>query len=277
MNSGADGDQVSPAPPPQLSEIKMDIKVKGLLTADRLREVLALVESGVGITCHFDGRLQLRAKAMAPARAPGAANMVISGGDEDVDPEWDVEVEEDSWDGPLPAYIGGVVDNSPEELERRRLLTETRQDQELRMADAAALRQRLSREHTMNKELFGRLRLRYGQALIDSINAEIAAVWCEVKPVFAHNCKDGKAGQSRLMPQLELRGDTVSFYGFNVAGTTTKIATPISIPDGMEGARPLWKYKEWAECAVPRIKAIIDQYAEKAQLVKVGVKAESLT
>lgn len=253
----------------------MDIKVKGLLTADRLREVLALIDSGRGITFYFDGRLQLRATGVVPSGASGVDNTVIPGGAEDVELDWEEEVEEDGWDGPLPAYIGGVVDNSPEELGRRRLLTETWQNHERRMADAAALRQRLSREHTMNKELFGRLRLRYGQALIDSINEEIAAVWREVKPVFGHNCKDGKAGQSRLMPQLELRGDTVSFYGFNVAGTTKKIATPISIPDGMEGARPLWKYKEWAECAVPRIKAIIDQYAEKAQLVKVGAQAES--
>ena len=255
----------------------MDIKVKGLLTADRLREVLALVESGAGITCHFDGRLQLRATGVAPARAPGVSNMVIPAREEDVEPEWDIGVEEDSWDGPLPAYIGGVEDNSPEELERRRLLKEEWQKQELRRADAAALEQRLSREHTMDKELFGRLRLRHGQPFIDSINAEIAAVWREVRPVYAHNCKDGKAGQPRLMPQLELRGDTVSFHGFNVAGTTIKIATPISIPDKMEGARALWKYREWVECAVPRIKAVIGEYAEKAQLVKVGAKAESLT
>ena len=254
----------------------MDIKVKGLLTADGLREVLALIDSGTGITCHFDGRLKLRATEVAPPRATGGDSVFHNGAD-CAQPEWDVDVEEDGWDGPLPAYFGGVEDNSPEELERRRLLKEERQKQALRRADAAALEQRLSREHTMDKELFGRLRLRYGQQFIDSINAEIAAVWREVRPVYAHNCKDGKAGQPRLMPQLELRGDTVSFHGFNVAGTTIKIATPISIPDKMEGARALWKYKEWAECAVPRIKAVIGEYAEKAQLVKVGVKAESRT
>ena len=39
----------------------MDIKVKGLLTAERLREVLALVEASAGIDCYFEGRLRLQA------------------------------------------------------------------------------------------------------------------------------------------------------------------------------------------------------------------------
>lgn len=252
----------------------MDIKVKGLLTAARLKEVLALIEAGTGITCYFDGRLQLRPTAAPLADAPRVDNPVFQGGEEEVQPEGG-EIEEDHWDGPLPTYIGGVVDNSPEELERRRLLEEGRQKRELRLTEASALKQRLDREHLMNKELFGRLRLRYGQPFIAAINAEIAAVWSEVKPVFSHNCKDGKAGQPRPMPQLELRGDTVSFHGFNIAGTTTRIATPVSMPDSMEGARPHWKYKEWGEYAVPRIGAVINEYAEKAQLVKVGVKAAS--
>ncbi|MQA23653.1 hypothetical protein [Rugamonas rivuli] len=253
----------------------MDIKINGLLTADRLREVLALVEAGPGITCYFHGRLQLRAAAASPAGAPRIDSLLIQDRAEEFQPEGDLEIEEDHWDGPLPTYIGGVVDNSPEELERRRLLEEGRQKRELRLTEASALKQRLDREHMMNKELFGRLRLRYGQPFIGAINAEIAAVWREVKPVFSHNCKDGKAGQLRPMPQLELRGDTVSFHGFNLAGTTTRIATPVSMPDNMEGARPHWKYKEWGEYAVPRIRAVINEYAEKAQLVKVGVKAES--
>jgi len=247
----------------------MDIQVKGLLTADRLREVLALVEAAAGINCYFDGRLRIQSAAEAAADTTHKGVLVLSDA-EDAGVNLDLENEEDRWDGPLPAYMGGVVDNSPEAIERQRLYELKMQSRALRDAEAAELKQRLSLEHNMSKELFGRLRMRYGQAFIDSINAEIAAVWAEVKPVFSVNCKDGKAGQPRLMPQLEVRGDSVSFHGFNLTGTTTRIATPVSMADKMLGARPIWKYKEWVEYAVPRIRAVIDEYAEKAQLVKVG-------
>lgn len=257
----------------------MEIRVKGLLTATRLRELLALIEASTSVTCHFDGRLQLRAAQASPTSAMYPDHSVNHRGAEEAQPEEDLELEEeeDQWDGPLPTYISGVVDNSPEELERRRLLKEQRQSLSQRQAEAYALKKRLFNEHTMDKELFGRLRLRYGQPFIAAINAEIAATWREVNPIFSHNCKDGRANQPRPMPQLELRSDSVYFHGFNVTGSTKKIATPVSVREGREGAGPHWKYKEWVEHAVPRIRAVINEYAEKAQLVKVGIKADSST
>ena len=250
---------------------KMEIKIEGLVTANRLRELLALLEATSGISCYFDGSLRLQAQtAQVGALQPDHVRATKGCPDKSLTDD-EREPEDDDWDGPYPTYIAGVVDNSPEVLERRRQYELEKKQRE----EAAALEKRLIDEHRMDKEVFGRLKLRYGPALIDAVNAEIAAVWSEVKPVYAHNCKDGKAGQPRLMPQLELRGDTVSFHGFNLAGTTLRVATPLSIPDSIEGARPVWKFKEWAEFVVPRIKAVIDSYAEKANLVKVGCKTES--
>lgn len=250
----------------------MDIKVKGIITAGRLREFLALIEAGGDITWHFDGRLQLRAAASPQTGVPRIDIPANHDGFGDAEPEYDVEIEDEDWDGPVPAYIGGVVDNSPQEIEQRRLFREESENQKRRRAEANESERRRSQEHTMDKEVFGRLRLRYGQRLIDAINAEIAAVWREVNPVFSQNCKDGKAGQPRLMPQLEMRDETVWVHGFNSTGTMKRIATPVSISDSSLGSKPLWKYKEWVEHAVPRIKAVIDRYAEEACLVKVGVK-----
>ena len=104
---------------------------------------------------------------------------------EDVGPTKDHEDEEDWWEGPLPAYMSGIVDNSPEAVERQRLHTERQKSEAIRTVQARELRERLFREHNMSRELFGRLRLQYGQMFIDSINAGIAAVWDEVKPVFS--------------------------------------------------------------------------------------------
>lgn len=241
----------------------MELAIKGFVTADRLKEVLALLEAGTGVSCYFDGKLRLITKA---GEALGAGDMVASTG---LDEHESLD-EEDRWDGPLPAYLGGVVDNSPEEIERRRLLKAERERDARRRVEQATTKERVTRDHRTDKEMFGRLLARYGQPLIDAINAEIAAVWDEVKPVFGHACKDGKAGQSRLMPQLELRGEVVSFHGFNASGSTKRVSTPVSMPDGMLGATPVWKYKEWVEHSVPRIRAVIEQYAEKAHLVRVG-------
>ncbi|MEF9926822.1 MAG: hypothetical protein RR775_17710 [Massilia sp.] len=245
----------------------MDIKVKGLLTPERLREVLALVEAGAGINCYFDGRLRLQA-SVEIVRGCTYADETSSSDAEDLGPTTDQEDDEDRWDGPLPAYISGIVDNSPEALERQRLRQERERREAIRTAQSRELQQRLSREYRMSRELFGRLRLQYGQMFIDSINAEIAAVWREVKPMFLVNCKDGKTGQPRLMPQLEMRGNTVYFHGFNLSGSTMKITTPVATMDRTLGSRPIWKYKEWVEYAVPRITAVIDEYAEKAHLMK---------
>ncbi|WP_296942276.1 hypothetical protein [uncultured Massilia sp.] len=252
----------------------MDIKVKGLLTAERLREVLALVEAGAGINCYFEGRLRLQATGKVVGCSTDTSDTDLDDV-EDVGPTTDHEDEEDRWEGPLPAYMSGIEDNSPEAVERRRLHTERQQSEAIRTVQAREMRERLSREHKMSRELFGRLRLQYGQMFIDSINAGIAAVWDEVKPVFSANSKDGKAGQPRLMPQLEMRGNTVYFHGFNLNGTTKSITTPVSTTDTLLGARPIWKYKEWVEYAVPRIIAIIDEYAEKAHLVRVGLASAS--
>lgn len=254
----------------------MDINVSGVLTVGRLREVLALIEAGSGVTCFFEGRLRLFVTNPLVTGKPRADIPTVSSGAEADQSNWDVEDEDedenDNWNGPLPAYMGGVEDNSPEAIERRRLFEEKMQNQKRQRAEEEAMRKRLSREHTTDKELFGRLRVRFGQPFIDAINAEIAEVWREVQPVYSKNTKDGKdgkAGQPRLMPQLELRGETVSFHGFNLTGTTMRVSTPVSISDKSLGSRPLWMYKEWAECAVPRIKAVVDAYAEKAQLVRV--------
>lgn len=250
----------------------MDIKLKGVLTADRLKELLALIESGAGIAWYFDGRLQLRATVLQQAVAPRIDVSVSNRDDAHAQPELDVEIAGEEWDGPVPAYVGGVVDNSPEELERRRLLELNRRELDQRRAEADKLKKLQSDEHTMDKEVFGRLRISFGQPFIDAINTEIAAVWRDVTPAFSINCKDGKAGQPRLMPQLELRDETVWVRGFNPTGTMIKIATPVSISDSALGSRPLWKYKEWVEHAVPRIKAVIEDYALKANLVRVGIR-----
>lgn len=136
----------------------MDIKVKGLLTAERLREILALVEAGAGINCYFEGRLRLQATGKVVGGGKCSSEDAL-GNVEDVGQITNHEDEEDRWDGPLPAYISGIVDNSPEAVESRRLHTERQQSEIIRTVQARKLRERLSREHKMSRELFGLLRL----------------------------------------------------------------------------------------------------------------------
>lgn len=254
-------------PPSKQYEVDVELAVKGLVTADRLKEVLALLEAGTGVSCYFEGKLYL--VPTAGEASHNGAQVVSANLDEDESPE------EDMWGGPLPAYLGGVIDNSPEALERRRALEIDQQRRAQQRAEDKALRERLTRAHHTDMEIFGRLRLRYGQPFIDSINTEIAAVWSEIKPFFSQGCKGGKAGQPRPMPQLELRGEVVSFYGYNSTGATKRVHTPLSMSDGMLGAAPVWKYKEWVEYVVPRIRAVIDDYAEKAHLVRVAHNPDS--
>jgi hypothetical protein len=248
----------------------MRIKLKGELTEDRLKEALALIGAqGPGVKCYFDGVLDVHPAAsqdLERADADAVAGSVVLA-DEDDEADF---AEEDEWYGPTPSYVSGVIDNSPEELERRRLAKVADEKYRRKREEEDALEKRLMREHITNKEIFGRLVERYGHDLIDAINTEISAVWGEVKPVFLHNMKGGVAGAPRPMPQLELRGTTVSFYGYNSAGNTMRIVSPLTV-GGRRSVRPIWLYAEWVGIAVPRISAVIDRFAESANLVRVDV------
>ncbi|NHZ38650.1 hypothetical protein [Massilia aquatica] len=178
----------------------------------------------------------------------------------------DGQTEEDSWDGPLPAYVSGVFDNS-QEAQAHRLASQQREEQDrLAYIERQARQKSLLREHVRDKEFFGLLVKRDGPALIDALNTEIATIWQQNQPVFLHDCKQGKAGQLRPMPQLELRGTTVTIYGFNTLGSTRKILTPLSQKGGSLGVEPLWSYPEWVLGTVPRLRAVIDGFALRAGL-----------
>ena len=250
----------------------MRIRLKGELTEDRLKEALALIGAqGPGVKCYFDGVLDVYPAASRDLERADANAVVGSVVLADEDDEADF-AEEDEWHGPAPSYVSGVIDNSPKELERQRLVKLRDEEDKRKRLEAAALKKRLAREHMTDKEIFCRLiDLRCGNDLIRAINEEIAAVWAEVKPAFSQNVKGGKAGTPRPMPQLELRGTTVTFHGFNPNGISKKILTPLSERDGQLGARPIWAYKEWADVATPRVRAVIDKFAASAHLERVNV------
>lgn len=253
----------------------MRIRVTGELTEDRLKEALALIRAkGPGVTCYFEGYLLIKAgKAAEPSSKNRALNTSDIALDDDAhdDKEDDASESLEEWDGPVPAYVCGVVDNSPEAIERRRNYDLERAESERKNAEWRAEHDQALSQHISDVEIFQRLVLRYGDELISAINAEIAAVWAEVKPVFVHRMKDYELGASRPMPRLQLLGKSVSFFAFNTAGTTKKILTPLSMKDGSLGACPIWKYPEWKDCAVPRIRAVIEQFAQAAGLVRVNV------
>lgn len=247
----------------------MRIKVRGELTEGRLKEAVALLGAkGHSLTCFFDGYLTVQ-----PAEITQTSHATEKGADGDVMEEVDQGLEigsDDDWNGPLPAYISGIFDHSPEAVEIRRLQRRNTERIEQAHLEAAALKKRLIREHMANKEIFGRLVLRFGGEFINAINLAISAVWGEVKPVFRHDGKGGKEGEPRPMPQVELRGTTVSLCGYNTTGATKRILTPLSETDSMAGAGPIWKYREWTECAVPRIREVIESFARQAGLERVG-------
>jgi hypothetical protein len=252
----------------------MRIRVKGELTAERLKEALALIGAkGQDLNCYFDGYLIIKAEKDADTSSGtgelNASAIIADGGTDDERP-----VSEEEWDGPAPAYASGVVDNSPEAIERRRSYEAARELSDRKHAEERAQWDRALTEHKTDVEIFQRLVLRYGDELIGAINKEIEAVWSDVKPVFEHRTKDYAAGASRPMPQLQLLGKTVSFHSFNKDGTTKKILTPLSEKQGYLGACPIWKYPEWRDFAVPRIRAVIDEFAQAAHLVRVNVSVE---
>ena len=116
--------------------------------------------------------------------------------------------------GDVPFFIGALV-------ERARLRQPKEQERERARSESATLQQRRLREHTTDKEIFRMLVLRFGHELINAKNVEIAAVWDEVKPVYAHGAKAVRAGDPRPAPKLELRGTTVSFTNINAAGMSS--------------------------------------------------------
>lgn len=251
--------------------VAVKIRLEGFLTEQRLVEALDLMRAHAGaITCSVEGELTI-VPTTAPRTPVEAAVNVREGKGVPAFTIPDARItesraEEDDWDGPLPAYVSGVFDNSPE-AHAHRLASQQREEQDrLAYTERRAREKSLLREHVRDKEFFGLLVQRDGPALIDALNTEIEAIWQQNQPTFLHDCKQGKAGQLRPMPQLELRGTTVTIYGFNMLGTTRKILTPLSQKGGTLGVEPLWSYPEWVSGTVPRLRAVIEGFALRAGL-----------
>lgn len=122
---------------------------------------------------------------------------------------------------------------------------------------AAAKEEQDRREQVFSRILHGK-----GASFIAALNAAIAEVWAEIKPVYPNNGNGGRKGAPRPMPTIEHRGSQLLLLPNTPQQTFVRIKTPLSRRDSSSGALPVWTYSEWVGTVVPRLAQVIDEFEQ---------------
>lgn len=129
-------------------------------------------------------------------------------------------------------------------------------------------------EQQRRDALFADLIDKCGDELIDAINQVVSEVWAEARPVFPNNGRYTRKGDPRPVPHLERHGPVIHLHTDATGKQFKQIKSPLSVVVPLESAiiqldangnhfRPLLKYVEWTDLAVPRIAHVIETFAEK--------------